>query len=63
MENMVGNQKEVSEAQPDEELSEVSADRRQAISKLAYASPVIAGLLFSQRAAAQFTPPPAPGNP
>jgi len=38
----------------------VSTGRRDAVTKLAYASPVIAGLLFSQRAAAQFTPPAPP---
>jgi len=38
-----------------------SGDRRKAVGKLVYASPVLAGILFSQRAAAQFTPPPPPG--
>jgi len=37
-----------------------SSERRKAVARLAYASPVVAGILFSQRAAAQFSPPPPP---
>ncbi|ASJ74568.1 hypothetical protein IMCC3135_22490 [Granulosicoccus antarcticus IMCC3135] len=37
-------------------LPEVSKSRRKAITKLAYASPVIAGILFSDKSLA-FSPP------
>lgn len=46
--------------EPGPEKEGVSAERRKAVAKMAYASPVIAGLLFSQRAAAQFSPPAPP---
>lgn len=39
-----------------------SASRRDAVTKLAYASPVLASLLFTSRTQAQvFSPPPPPG--
>ena len=40
---------------------EIVKGRRDAVAKLTYASPVIAGLLFSKKAAA-FSPPPPPGG-
>lgn len=48
----------------DEQDTGVSQGRRAAVTKLAYASPVIAGILFSQRATVQagsHPPPPPPG--
>ena len=44
-----------------EDDAPASAGRRDAVAKLAYASPVVAGLLFSKRAAA-FSPPAPPGG-
>jgi len=43
----------------------VESGRRDAVSKLAYATPVIAGLLFSKSASAatSLPPPPPPPNP
>jgi len=51
---------EILEEIPETDGQEPSETRRDAIKKMAYASPVIAGLMFSNRAAAQFTPPAPP---
>ncbi|MFK7860936.1 MAG: hypothetical protein AB8B64_19110 [Granulosicoccus sp.] len=57
-------EKQANPGMPEEDDSLESSERRKAVTKLAYASPVVAGILFSQRAAAMSSPiPPPPGPP
>lgn len=47
--------------EPEQDLPEaISEPRRKAVSKLVYASPIMASIVFSQKGAAQFTPPDPP---
>ena len=57
-ENRTEESLDAADAAPERD-EQISDGRRDAVTKLAYASPLVAGLLFSKRAAA-FSPPPPP---
>jgi hypothetical protein len=56
------NSKNVGQIEPESDSPEedISEPRRKAVSKLVYASPIMASIVFSQKGAAQFSPPDPP---
>lgn len=55
-----GSKNATGQGENSDKQEEVSEGRRKTVAKLVYASPVMAGLVFSQRAAAISPPPPPP---